>query len=120
MSEKHTASETPGHRPLASAEHHRAVAELRQVFADLHFRVRFAPSHARNDEGAGNAEQAKLTAIDKLREAEVAAVAVITGYAEKPRPSFATVRSVVEMNASAVVAANKIYPDGVDPAELPG
>ena len=108
MSQENTPSETPGHVPAATQDHHDYVALLRQKYADVQFLLRHVPPHVRDDIHAGNPDESIKQAKFRLDESEMWSVGTSYGKSKHPDPSMETMEAAAKYSATAVTEAEQI------------
>ena len=108
MSAEGTKSETPGHGPAPSQDHHDFVGVLRQTQANAEFLFRFAPVHE-HDPSRGIPSESLRQAGLRLQESMMWATTGIYGKAKLPPPDRATLLAASSLSPAAAAAAAEIF-----------
>ena len=107
MSAEGTKSETPGHGPAPSQQHHDYVAVLRQQQANMKFLLRHAPPHPHPAERGMPSENIRQATL-RLQESMMWASTAIYGEHMLPPPDRATLEAASKLSPTAAAAAEQI------------
>ena len=100
MSQHGTPSETPGHKPAATQDHHDYIALLRQAYSNLHFLLECAPTHNRGA-SAGIPADNLSEASKRAKESEMWAGTGVYGEAERPQPEANVIHAAAKLSPEA-------------------